>query len=48
MFKSPIINIIKMPYAIETFDITKKFIQTKGYKELLTHPFRKKEITQVL
>lgn len=35
---------IKLPYAIETFDITKKFIQTKGFGELLIHPFRKKEL----
>ena len=33
-----------MPYAIETFDITKRFIQTKGFGELLIHPFRKKEL----
>jgi ABC-2 type transport system ATP-binding protein len=35
----------KLPYAIETLDITKRFIQTKIYRELLLHPFRKKEIT---
>ena len=35
---------IKLPYAIETFDITKRFIQTKGFGELLVHPFRKKEL----
>ena len=35
----------KLSYAIETFDITKRFIQTKRYRELLLHPFRKKEIT---
>lgn len=35
----------KLSYAIETFDITKRFIQTKGYRELLIHPLRKKEIT---
>lgn len=35
----------KLSYAIETSDITKRFIQTKGYRELLIHPLRKKEIT---
>jgi len=35
----------KLSYAIETSDITKRFIQQKGYRELLIHPFRKKEIT---
>jgi ABC-2 type transport system ATP-binding protein len=35
----------KLPSAIETFEITKRFTQTKGYRELLAHPFRRKEIT---
>ena len=35
---------IKLPYAIETQDITKRFIQTKSFGELLLHPFRKKEL----
>ena len=35
---------IKLPYAIETQDITKRFIQTKSFGELLVHPFRKKEL----
>lgn len=35
----------KLPYAIETFVITKRFIQKKRYRELLIHPFREKEIT---
>ena len=35
---------IKLPYAIETLNITKRFIQTKGFGELLIHPFRKKEL----
>ena len=34
----------KLSYAIETFDITKRFLQTKRYRELLLHPFRKKEL----
>jgi ABC-2 type transport system ATP-binding protein len=34
----------KLTYAIETRDITKRFIQTKGFGELLIHPFRKKEL----
>ncbi|MFQ6061744.1 MAG: ABC transporter ATP-binding protein [Methanosarcinales archaeon] len=33
-----------MEYAIETFNLTKKFIQTKGFLDIFRHPFRKKEI----
>lgn len=32
-------------YAIETRNLTKRFPQIKGYRELLLHPFRRKEIT---
>lgn len=34
-----------MSYCIETHNLTKRFPVTKGYRELLLHPFRKKEIT---
>ncbi|MDI6891157.1 MAG: ABC transporter ATP-binding protein [Thermodesulfovibrionales bacterium] len=33
-----------MSYAIETVNICKNFNQVKGYKDLILHPFRKKEI----
>ena len=33
-----------MEYAIETFNLTKRFIPTRGFIDLL-HPFRKKEVT---
>lgn len=33
-----------MSYAIETVNICKKFNQIKGYKDLILHPFLKKEI----
>ena len=33
-----------MEYVIEAFDLTKTFVQTSGFKDML-HPFRKKEIT---
>ena len=33
-----------LPYAIETLNITKRFIQTKSFGDLLLHPFRKKEL----
>ena len=33
-----------MEYAIETFNLTKKFIPTRGFVDLL-HPFVKKEVT---
>jgi len=33
-----------MEYAIETFNLTKKFIPTRGFADLL-HPFVKKEVT---
>ena len=33
-----------MEYAIETFNLTKKFIPTRGFIDLL-HPFKKKEVT---
>lgn len=32
-------------YAIETVNISKTFNQVKSYRELILHPFRKKEIT---
>lgn len=34
-----------MSYAIETVNITKRFIQTKGYGVLPIHPFRENKIT---
>jgi len=34
-----------MPYAIETLGVTKRFPQPKGYRELLTSPLKRKEIT---
>jgi len=34
-----------LPYAIETISLTKRFPQLKGYRELLLHPLRRKEIT---
>jgi ABC-2 type transport system ATP-binding protein len=35
----------KLSYCIETHDLTKRFPVIKGYRDLLLHPFRKKEIT---
>ena len=35
-----------MEYAIETFNLTKKFTPTRGFIDLL-HPFRKKEVTAI-
>ena len=35
-----------MSYAIETFDLTKRFARTKGFMDLL-HPLRRKEITAI-
>jgi ABC-2 type transport system ATP-binding protein len=32
-------------YCIETYNITKKYPETKGYGDLLLHPFRRKETT---
>ncbi len=34
-----------MPYAIETFNLTKKYPQIRGYRELIIHPFKGKKIT---
>ena len=34
-----------MSYGIETYNITKKYPETKGYGDLLLHPFRRKEAT---
>ena len=34
-----------MSFAIETINLTKRFPQIKGYREILFHPFEKKEIT---
>ncbi len=34
-----------MSYCIETYNLTKRFPVIKGYRDLLLHPFRKKEIT---
>ena len=34
-----------MSYCIETQNITKKYPEVKGYGELLSHPFRKREVT---
>ena len=34
-----------MSYGIETYNITKKYPETKGYGDLLLHPFRRKETT---
>jgi ABC-2 type transport system ATP-binding protein len=34
-----------LSYCIETHDLTKRFPVIKGYRDLLLHPFRKKEIT---
>jgi ABC-2 type transport system ATP-binding protein len=34
-----------LSYSIETHNLTKRFPVTKRYRELLLHPFRKKEIT---
>lgn len=34
-----------MSYCIETHNLTKRFPVIKGYRDLLSHPFRKKEIT---
>ena len=36
---------LKMSYSIETCNITKKYPETKGYGDLLLHPFRRKETT---
>ena len=36
-----------MGYAIETYDLTKKFALQKGFTEFLMHPFGKNEITAV-
>ncbi|KAF5434250.1 ABC-2 type transport system ATP-binding protein [Candidatus Methanophagaceae archaeon] len=33
-----------MEYAIETFNLTKKFVPIRGFNDLL-HPFRKREVT---
>jgi ABC-2 type transport system ATP-binding protein len=34
-----------MSYCIETFNLTKRFPVIKSYRDLILHPFRKKEIT---
>jgi ABC-2 type transport system ATP-binding protein len=34
-----------LSYSIETHNLTKRFPVTKGYRELLLHPFRKNEVT---
>ena len=34
-----------MLYTIETYNLTKRFPVMKEYRELLLHPFRKKEVT---
>jgi len=34
-----------MPYCIETSNLTKRYPIIKGYRDLILHPFRKKEIT---
>ncbi len=34
-----------MSFAIETYNLSKKFPVIKGYRDLLLHPFRKTEIT---
>jgi ABC-2 type transport system ATP-binding protein len=34
-----------LPFAIETIQLTKRFPQVKRYREILLHPFEKKEIT---
>lgn len=34
-----------MSFAIETVNLTKRFPRIKGYRELLMHPFRRKETT---
>lgn len=34
-----------MSFAIETISLTKRFPQIKSYREILLHPFEKKEIT---
>jgi ABC-2 type transport system ATP-binding protein len=34
-----------LSYAIETHDLTKNFPVTKRYREMIVHPFRRKEIT---
>jgi len=34
-----------LPYVVETYNLTKRFPITRGYWDLLSHPFRKKETT---
>ena len=34
-----------MSFVIETIQLTKRFPQVKRYREILLHPFEKKEIT---
>jgi ABC-type multidrug transport system ATPase subunit/ABC-type multidrug transport system permease subunit len=34
-----------MSYAIETFNLTKRFPKPKRYRDLILHPFRREEIT---
>jgi len=34
-----------VPYSIETYNLTKKFPVIKRYRDLLAHPFKRKEIT---
>ena len=33
-----------MGFAIETIDLTKRFLQAKGYGDLVYHPFQRKEV----
>jgi ABC-2 type transport system ATP-binding protein len=34
-----------LSFAIETINLTKRFLEPKGYRHLLLHPFRKNEMT---
>lgn len=36
---------MKLPYSIETYNLTKRYPVTRGYKDLLFRPFEKKEVT---
>ncbi|MDG6027891.1 MAG: hypothetical protein E3K40_14545 [Candidatus Brocadia sp.] len=35
---------MKLSYSIETYDLTKRYPATRGYKDLVFRPFAKKEV----